>query len=66
MEAFVITATLFGSFATAFYIQRAALEGLFRMMDPNRRERQYPRSPANSCTICASRGAGSSARTDGL
>jgi hypothetical protein len=40
MEAFVITATLFGSFATAFYIQRAALEGLFRMMDPNRRERQ--------------------------
>ena len=39
MEAFVITATLFGSFATAFFIQRAALEGLFRMMDPNRRER---------------------------
>ena len=27
MEAFVITATLFGSFATAFFIQRAALEG---------------------------------------
>jgi len=40
MEAFVITATLFGSFATAFFIQRAALEGLFRMMDPSRRERQ--------------------------
>ena len=39
MEAFVITATLVGSFATAFVIQKAALEGLFRMMDPNRRAR---------------------------
>ena len=40
MEAFMITATLVGSFATAFVIQKAALEGLFRMIDPNRRERQ--------------------------
>ena len=40
MEAVLITATLFGSFATAFYIQRAALEGLFRMMDSTRRDRQ--------------------------
>jgi hypothetical protein len=40
MEAVVITATLFGSFATAFVIQKAALEGLFRMMATNRRERE--------------------------
>jgi hypothetical protein len=40
MEAFVIAGTLIGSFATAFYIQKAALEGLFRIMDPNRRARQ--------------------------
>jgi hypothetical protein len=39
MEAFVITATLFGSFLGAFYIQKAALEGLFRAMDPQRRVR---------------------------
>jgi hypothetical protein len=39
MEAVVITATLFTSFAAAFAIQKAALEGLFRMMDPNRRTR---------------------------
>ncbi len=40
MEAVVITAAVFGSFATAFVIQKAALEGLFRMMEPNRRARQ--------------------------
>jgi len=37
MEAFVIGATLFGSFLGAFAIQKAALEGLFRMMTPERR-----------------------------
>jgi hypothetical protein len=36
MEAFVITTTLFGSFVGAFALQKAALEGLFRMMDPDR------------------------------
>jgi hypothetical protein len=40
MEAVVITAALAGSFATAFAIQKVALEGLFRMMSPNRRVRQ--------------------------
>jgi len=40
MEAVVITATLAGSFATAFVIQKFALEGLFRMMSPNRRARE--------------------------
>ena len=39
MEAFVIAGTLVGSFVTAFWIQKAALEGLFRIMDPNRRTR---------------------------
>ena len=37
MEAFVITTTLLGSFVGAFALQKAALEGLFRMMDPERR-----------------------------
>jgi len=41
MEAFVIAGTLIGSLATAFFIQKAALEGLFRIMsDPDRRARQ--------------------------
>jgi hypothetical protein len=40
MEAFVIAGTLIGSFATAFVIQKAALEGLIRMIDPDRRTRQ--------------------------
>jgi hypothetical protein len=40
MEAFVITATLFGSLAGAFALQKVALEGLFRMMQMDRRERQ--------------------------
>jgi hypothetical protein len=40
MEAFVIGATLFGSFLGAFAIQKAALEGLFRIMDTGRRNRR--------------------------
>jgi hypothetical protein len=39
MEAFVIGATLVGSFAGAFMLQKAALEGLFRWMDTGRRTR---------------------------
>jgi hypothetical protein len=44
METFVmgatVGATLVGSFATAFVLQKAALEALFRAMDSNRRARQ--------------------------
>jgi hypothetical protein len=40
MEAFVIAGALIGSFATAFFIQKAALEGLFRVIGPERRGRQ--------------------------
>jgi hypothetical protein len=40
MEAFVITTTLLGSFVGAFALQKAALHGLFRMMDPERRARR--------------------------
>jgi hypothetical protein len=40
MEAFVIAGTLLGSFAGAFALQKAALEGLFRMMNTGRRIRQ--------------------------
>lgn len=39
MEAFVIGATLVGSFVGAFALQKAALEGLFRIMDTGRRAR---------------------------
>jgi len=39
METFVVGATLVGSFATAFVLQKAALEALFRAMGRNRRER---------------------------
>ncbi len=39
MEAIVITATLFGSFLGAFALQKAALEGLFRILDADRRAR---------------------------
>jgi hypothetical protein len=39
MDAFVIGATVFGTFVGAFVIQKAALEGLFRIMDPHRRDR---------------------------
>ena len=38
MEAFVIGATLVGSFLGAFALQKAALEGLFRLMGPPRRQ----------------------------
>ena len=40
METVLIAATLLGSFVGAFAIQKAALEGLFRIMDPTRRARQ--------------------------
>ena len=40
MEAFVIAATLVGSFAGAFALQKAALEGLFRIMGQPPRARQ--------------------------
>ena len=66
MEAFVITATLFGSFATAFVIQRAALEGLFRMMDPESPRAAVTPLAGDSCATCASRGAGSSVPTAAL
>jgi hypothetical protein len=36
MEAFVIGATLVGSLLGAFALQKAALEGLFRLMGPPR------------------------------
>ena len=39
MEAFVIAGTLLGSFVGAFALQKAALEGLFRMMSADRRAR---------------------------
>jgi hypothetical protein len=40
MEAFVIVGTVLGSFLGAFALQKAALEGLFRMMNADRRDRQ--------------------------
>jgi hypothetical protein len=40
MDAFVIAGALAASFATAFVIQKAALQGLFRIMNPARRARQ--------------------------
>lgn len=40
MEAFVIGATLVGSFLGALALQKAALEGLFRMMGSERRTRR--------------------------
>jgi hypothetical protein len=36
MEGFVIGATVLGSFVGAFMIQKAALEGLFRIMRTGR------------------------------
>lgn len=39
MDAFVIAATLVGSFATAFYVQRAALSALFRVIAAGRTKR---------------------------
>jgi hypothetical protein len=40
MDTLVISATLFGSFLGAFVLQKVALEGLFRIMDPERRSRE--------------------------
>ena len=40
MDAVVIAATLFGSFAGAFVLQKVALEGLLRVMQVERRARQ--------------------------
>jgi hypothetical protein len=40
MEAFVIAGALIGSFVAAFVIQKAALEGLLRIIDPDRGARQ--------------------------
>lgn len=37
MDAVLIASTLVGSFVGAFVIQKAALEGLFRMMNSERR-----------------------------
>jgi hypothetical protein len=37
MDAVLIASTLVGSFVGAFVIQKAALEGLFRMMNAERR-----------------------------
>jgi hypothetical protein len=39
MEAIVIVGAVVGSFAGAFVLQKAALEGLFRMMNADRRAR---------------------------
>jgi len=39
MDALVIAATLVGSCAGAFVLQKAALEGLFRIMLTERRDR---------------------------
>ncbi len=40
METVVVIGALVGSFAGAFALQKAALEGLFRMMNNDRRLRQ--------------------------
>ena len=40
MDTVVVAATLVSSFVGAFVIQKAALEGLFRMMHADRRDRQ--------------------------
>ena len=40
MEAIVIAGTVLGSFVGAFALQKAALEGLLRMMNVDRRIRQ--------------------------
>jgi hypothetical protein len=39
MDAIVIVGAVVGSFAGAFVLQKAALEGLFRMMNADRRTR---------------------------
>lgn len=40
MEAMIVIGAVVGSFAGAFALQKAALEGLFRMMSSDRRLRQ--------------------------
>jgi len=40
MEAVIIMGAVVASFAGAFALQKAALEGLFRMMNHDRRVRQ--------------------------
>ena len=40
METVVVIGALVGSFAGAFALQKAALEGLFRIMNNDRRLRQ--------------------------
>ncbi len=40
MDAVMIIGALVGSFAGAFALQKAALEGLFRIMNVDRRARQ--------------------------
>jgi len=40
MEAFAIAATVVGSFATAFVIQKAALDAFFRALEAERRAKQ--------------------------
>jgi hypothetical protein len=40
MDAVIILGAVVGSFAGAFVLQKAALEGLFRMMNSDRRVRQ--------------------------
>lgn len=40
MDALVVGATLVGSFLGAFVVQRAALQGLLRMMQGDRRGRR--------------------------
>lgn len=40
MDTLLIGATLVGSFATAFVLQKAALEALLRALEPNRASRK--------------------------
>ena len=39
MEAVIVVGTVIGSFAAAFWLQKAALEGLFRIITTERRVR---------------------------
>ena len=45
MEAVIIGATLLSSFVGAFAIQKAALEGFFRIMETERRAVSSPLAP---------------------
>jgi hypothetical protein len=42
MDAFVVGTAVVGSFIGAFAIQKAALEGLLRLMDEGRRQANRP------------------------